>query len=271
MKKVMLSFDVEEFDLPREYGAEISLEEGIKVSAEGLEKILVLCEKKGIKATFFVTGNFAKARPDLVKRIIREGHEVGCHGVDHFEPKVTDILGSKEIMEKVTGAKVVGYRQPRMFKIDYKELKRCGYLYDSSINPAWIPGRYNHLDVPRKPFKKDGVVEIPVSVANFLRVPLFWLALHVMPLKTYVKMVKTTLKKTGYFATYFHPWEFANLDVFVVIPGYIRKNSGDKLVGRLEFLIDRLKKSGGEFVTYAEFMKACYNSKYEKESVAGKN
>ena len=35
---VLLSFDVEEFDLPREHGAEISLEEGVKVSAEGLEK-----------------------------------------------------------------------------------------------------------------------------------------------------------------------------------------------------------------------------------------
>ena len=40
MKKVLLSFDVEEFDLPKEHGGEISLEEGVKVSAEGLEKIL---------------------------------------------------------------------------------------------------------------------------------------------------------------------------------------------------------------------------------------
>lgn len=271
MKKVMLSFDVEEFDLPREHEAEISLEEGVKVSASGLEKILSLCEKKKVKATFFVTGNFAKTRPDLVNRIVKEGHEVACHGVDHSEPKVTDARGSKKIVEEKAGVKVLGYRQPRMFKIDYKELKRCGYLYDSSINPAWVPGRYNHLDVPRKPFKKDGVVEIPVSVANFMRMPLFWLALHVMPLKTYVKIAKGTLKKTGYFTTYFHPWEFANLDTFAVVPGYIRKNSGDKLVGRLEFLIDELKKAGGEFVTYSEYLKTCYNFKYEKESVARKN
>lgn len=269
--KVLISFDIEEFDLPREHGAEISLEEGVKVSAEGLEKILALCKKYEIAVTFFVTGNFAKTRPDLIKRMVKEGHEVACHGVDHFKPKASDVKESKVIVEKIAGTKVLGYRQPRMFKIDYEELKRQGYLYDSSINPAWVPGRYNHLDAPRKPFEKDGVIEIPVSVANFLRMPLFWLALHVMPLKVYVKMVKQTMKKTGYFTTYFHPWEFANLDIFAVVPGYIRKNSGDKLVGRLEFLISELKKSGGEFVTYTEYLKTCYNSKYEKESVEREN
>ena len=38
--KVLLSFDVEEFDLPKEHGADISLEKGIKVSKSGLLKIL---------------------------------------------------------------------------------------------------------------------------------------------------------------------------------------------------------------------------------------
>ena len=38
--KILLSFDVEEFDLPREHGAEISLKKGIKVSVEGLRRIL---------------------------------------------------------------------------------------------------------------------------------------------------------------------------------------------------------------------------------------
>ena len=69
--KVMLSFDVEEFDLPREHGGKISVEEGAEVSAEGLKKILELLEKYKVKATFFVTGNFAKCQPELVKRIVK--------------------------------------------------------------------------------------------------------------------------------------------------------------------------------------------------------
>ena len=71
-RKVLLSFDVEEFDLPREHGATISLEDGVKVSAEGLVRILEMLDGAGVKATFFCTGNFAEARPDLVAKI-REG------------------------------------------------------------------------------------------------------------------------------------------------------------------------------------------------------
>ncbi len=255
--KVLLSFDVEEFDLPREHGGKISLEEGVKVSADGLSKILALLERSEVKATFFITGNFASSRPDLVKEILKNGHEVGCHGVDHFKPSKTDVEKSKEIVEKVSGIKVFGYRQPRMFKIDYTELKRCGFLYDSSVNPAWVPGRYNHRDVPRKMFVREGVFEIPVSVATKMRVPLFWLSLHLFPVKVYLAGVSRTLKETGYFATYFHPWEFSDfLRGYGAVPSYIKLNSGEKMISRLEKVILKLKKRGCEFVTYEEYVRA---------------
>lgn len=254
-RSVLLSFDVEEFDLPREHGGEISLEEGVKVSSDGLVKILALLRRSEVRATFFVTGNFASARPDLVKEILKDGHEVACHGVDHFEPRASDIRESKKIVEKVAGVKVVGYRQPRMFKIDYVELLKCGYLYDSSVNPAWVPGRYNHRDVPRKVFEKNGIMEVPVSVATAIRVPLFWLSLHLFPISVYMAGAREALKKTGYFATYFHPWEFSDLlKGYGAVPSYIKLNSGEKLVGRLEKVILKLKKSGCEFITYKDYV-----------------
>lgn len=256
MKKILLSFDIEEFDMPRERGGDISLEDGVRVSVEGLEKILDLCDKLKIKATFFCTGNFVEARPDLIKKMVKNGHEVACHGVDHFKPEKTDIKNSKKIVEKVAGVKVFGYRQPRMKKINYKELSANGYKYDSSVNPAFIPGRYNNFDIPRRPFKKEGVVEIPTSVATSLRVPLFWLALHLFPVALYIIMAKMSIKKTGYFATYFHPWEFANLASFDLVPGYIKHNSGDKLVSRLGTVIKEFKKCGYEFVCYKDFCDA---------------
>ncbi len=252
---VLLSFDVEEFDLPRELGEKIPLEEGIKVSAEGLERILKLLKKTGVKATFFCTGNFAKARAEILKRMLIDGHEVACHGVDHFEPNQTDICKSKEIIEKVIGHKVVGYRQPRMQKIDYKELKRCGYKYDSSVNPVLIPGRYNNLKIPRKPFEKDKILEIPTSVATVFRIPLFWLALHLFPVSLYIWLARMSLKKTGYFATYFHPWEFVDLNRYKIVPKYIKRNSGIKLERRLEKVVRNLKKNYS-FVTYTEYVGA---------------
>ena len=251
--KVMLSFDIEEFDLPKEHGATISLEEGIRVSSEGAERILKLLDETDVKATFFITGNFANGRPDLVKKIRDKGHEIACHGVDHFNPKSSDVRESKKIVEKVAEVKVTGYRQPRMFPIDYKELAKCGYKYDSSVNPAFIPGRYNHLDTPRTPFMREDIMEIPTSVATFVRVPLFWLALHLFPVAMYVKMAKMSIRKTGYFATYYHPWEFANILGYKVVPNYIKLNSGTDLVNKLKVVIEELKKDGFQFVTYNEY------------------
>ena len=253
--KVLLSFDVEEFDLPKEHGAEISLEEGIAFSKSGLERILEVLDDTDVRATFFCTGNFARQEPEILRQMQKAGHEIACHGVDHFEPKETDVRESKKIIEKVIKSGVQGYRQPRMQKIDYGEMKKYGYVYDSSVNPAFIPGRYNHLNTPRKPFFKSGIVEIPTSVATFMRVPLFWLALHLFPERLYFWFVKMSLKKTGYFTTYFHPWEFGELGKFKRVPGYIKKNSGKKLVARLRRLILKLQKNGCEFCTYGEFVK----------------
>ena len=210
--KILLSFDTEEFDVPKEHGVDFTLEQGMEVSREGTRRILDVLKQNGVKATFFCTGNFARLAPEVMQRIMDEGHEVACHGVDHWQPKETDFVESKQIVEQVTGLKVNGYRQPRMFPVKDSEIRRVGYLYNSSINPAFIPGRYMNLSTPRTYFKKDGVVQIPASVTPAIRFPLFWLSLHNLPESLYHSMVCRTLKKDSYFTTYFHPWEFYQLN-----------------------------------------------------------
>lgn len=252
---VLLSFDVEEFDLPRERGVEITLGDGINVSKVGLIRILKIIERQDIVATFFCTANFVEAEPELIRRISESGHEIACHGVDHFNPQASDIEVSKKKIEKALEKKIQGYRVPRMQAIDYKAMKSLGYLYDSSVNPAFIPGRYNHLNVPRRPYQKNGIIEIPTSVATVMRVPLFWLALHLFPQKLYLNLCKMSLKKSGYLATYFHPWEFTDLRKYPCVPKYIQYNSGKKLEKKLEKLIINLKKAGYQFKTYASYAK----------------
>lgn len=256
MKKVLLSFDIEEFDFPRERGEEISLARGVKISKTGTLRLLKLLKSENVKATFFVTGNFAQAAPEVVKKMIQDGHEVAAHGVDHFAPQPSDPKNAKKILKKITKTDILGWRQPRMQKIDYHELSRLGYRYDSSTNPAFIPGRYNNLKLPRTPFqvKNTKILEIPTSVATIFRVPLFWLALHLFPLPLYKILAKMSLKKTGLFVTYFHPWEFTNLKSFKIVPWYIKHNSGQKLESRLLKLIKSLKDSDAEFVTFRELL-----------------
>ena len=204
----LLSFDIEEFDLPREHGVEIPLEESMKVSVYGTTCILDLLLKYRISATFFITGTFAKNAPHIIERMCNEGHEIACHGVDHFVPKETDVVESKRIIEEISGYTTYGYRQPRMFPVSDRIIKEAGFLYNSSLNPAFIPGRYMHLNTPRTPFMKEGVLQIPASVTPLIRFPLFWLSNHVLPISLYHWMIRRTLKHDGYFTTYMHPWEF---------------------------------------------------------------
>ncbi|MBV9643348.1 MAG: polysaccharide deacetylase family protein [Verrucomicrobia bacterium] len=52
-------------------------------SAENTPRLLELLKQRNIKATFFLIGQNAAANPDLVRRILGEGHEVGNHSWSH--------------------------------------------------------------------------------------------------------------------------------------------------------------------------------------------
>ena len=253
---VLLSFDTEEFDVPREHGVDFSLEEGMKVSIEGTNRILDVLKANRVKATFFCTGNFAEHAAEVMQRIMDEGHEVACHGVDHWQPKETDFEVSKQIVERVTGRTVYGYRQPRMFPVSDSEIARAGYRYNSSLNPAFIPGRYMHLTAPRTWFMKGSVMQIPASVTPWVRFPLFWLSLHNLPEKLYHWLVQRTISHDGYFVTYFHPWEFYDLKEHpeFKMPFIIRNHSGRQMAARLDALIKMLKQRQHEFITFTEFV-----------------
>lgn len=253
---ILLSFDIEEFDVPKEHGVDISLEEGMRISTEGTERILDCLKTNEVKATFFCTGNFAEQAPELMHRIMDEGHEVACHGVDHWQPREDDVFRSKEILERVCGRKMTGYRQPRMFPVSDENIRQAGYAYNSSLNPAFVPGRYMHLTTPRTFFMKEDVMQIPASVTPWLRFPLFWLSLHNLPQWLYHVMVRRVLRHDGYFVTYFHPWEFYELNDHpeLKMPFIIRNNSGKRMVERLDNLIKMLKKEGHRFVTYQDFV-----------------
>lgn len=253
---ILLSFDTEEFDVPREHGVDFSLEEGMKVSIVGTNRILDCLKDNGVKATFFCTANFVRLAPKVMRRIIDEGHEVACHGVDHWQPKATDVEESKNTIESLLGIEVKGYRQPRMFSVSDSEIERMGYTYNSSLNPAFIPGRYMHLTAPRTWFMRGGVMQIPASVTPLLRFPLFWLSLHNLPQWLYHMMVSRVVAHDGYFVTYFHPWEFYELKEHPEyrMPFIIKNHSGLDMKARLDRLIKMLKAKGHRFATFTEFV-----------------
>ncbi len=60
----------------------LTFDEGYEYN-ENTSKILDILKAKGVKAVFFITGSYAKSRPDLVRRMIAEGHTVGNHSMNH--------------------------------------------------------------------------------------------------------------------------------------------------------------------------------------------
>jgi peptidoglycan/xylan/chitin deacetylase (PgdA/CDA1 family) len=253
---VLLSFDIEEFDMPFEYGKTISFEEQIAISIEGTTAILDLLEKYNAKATFFSTVTFAINAPDVIKRIIAEGHEMASHSYYHSDFKVEHLLESRLKLEEITNTKIVGYRMPRMYPVDEKEIFKAGYLYNSSINPTYLPGRYNHFDKPRTYFKQEGVWQIPASVSPIIRFPLFWLSFHNLPLWLYQSLVKWTIKKDNYLNIYFHPWEFTNLkqpEKFG-FPSYVSKNSGKQMIERFDKMLFWMNEKNYKFGTFQDFL-----------------
>ena len=253
---VLLSFDIEEFDMPFEYGKTLDFQEQISISKEGTIEILNILKKYNIKATFFCTANFANNAPNLIKKMILENHEVASHGYYHSDFKNEHLKQSKVTLEKITGEPVLGFRMARMMPVDEDEIFKAGYTYNTSINPTYLPGRYNNFSKPRTYFTEKEVLQIPASVTPLLRIPLFWLTFHNLPLPVYKYLCIQTYAKDKYLNLYFHPWEFTNLankDRFG-FPAYIRKNSGNKMTERMDSLIKYLIKNNYSFGTFKDFI-----------------
>ena len=250
-RTLCLSFDFEECDLPREAGVEFPIEDGMRVSVEGAAAVLDILDRQNVKATFFCTLNFAERAPEIMRRIIAGGHELAAHGVDHFRQTAEDPFRCREGLKRLYGVEVAGYRQPRMFPVDDAALKAAGYLYNSSLNPAFIPGRYCHFDVPRRPFVKAGLLQIPASVTPILRFPLFWLSLHLLPACVYHALVRYVLRHDARVVTYFHPWEFsdelARRAKELKVPALVRPHLGSSMRRRLENFIVAMKHGGADF------------------------
>jgi peptidoglycan/xylan/chitin deacetylase (PgdA/CDA1 family) len=254
MKRILLSFDVEEFDVPLEFGQAIPEDEQFRVSRQGLADILELLDRTGVVATFFTTANFAMHHPDLVRQIAAR-HEVASHGYVHGTFTEADLARSKAELERITGQPVVGFRRAKMAATGAQPILNAGYRYNSSENPTWIPGRYNGFFDSRRPYFSGDLLNIPASVTPLVRFPLFWLSFKNFPLLAIKAASGWTLYADGCLNLYFHPWEFTNLSGYR-LPRYIKRIDGRALTVRLEKYLHWLEGRGerrAQFITFREY------------------
>jgi hypothetical protein len=256
MKTVLLSFDLEEFDMPMEYGKTIDFSDQIRVSEEGASTILDILLHNNIKATFFSTVIFATHAGNLIKRIIDEGHELASHGYFHSAFEEKHLLESKVELERLSGHSIDGFRMARMMPVSDQAIQAAGYLYNSSLNPVYLPGRYNNFFKPRTRFVIDKLVQLPASATPLIRLPLFWLSFHNLPLWLYKAACTRTINNDGYLNTYFHPWEFIDLtNADYGLPSFVSRNSGEKMVHRFNDWLAWMRSSKNySFQTIRDFV-----------------
>lgn len=241
----------------------------------GIDKILDWLRRNETFATFFVVGELLEYKPELLDKIIGNGHEIGFHTMYHtrldspgFENKLQDEL---KTFDKLTNGKSKGFRAPT-FSLNYNSswaidlLAENGYVYDSSI----VPAKSTMYGIPTadvKPYKISSkslekndpngkISEYPLLVTNLVgkRIPAgggFYLRL--LPLQIIEKAIKN-YNQDGIPATfYIHSWELTP-EFMPKVPLSILNNfvTYYNLKGALGKMTNLIKKF--EFTSFSRYM-----------------
>ena len=78
---------------------------GFKVYKEGMPLLLNIYRKYNVKSTFYFTGHIAKLIPDIVKMVLKDGHEVGSHGLRHEKEFGFDVMSLDSQIEHLKESK----------------------------------------------------------------------------------------------------------------------------------------------------------------------
>lgn len=82
--------------------------------------VLDLLHARGITATFFVVGNKAEVQPELIRRMVAEGHALGLHSYNHANTfpllstrrMTADLQHTHDILQRITGSDIRLFRPP---------------------------------------------------------------------------------------------------------------------------------------------------------------
>ncbi len=185
---------------------------------------LDLFGRHGVRATFFVLGWVAERYPDLVREIVRGGHELASHGFSHVRViRQTpaqfreDVGRTKALLEDIGGVEVAGYRaasysigRDNLWALDV--LQTVGHRYSSSIYPI-RHDLYGMPEAPRFPFRyrETGILEIPITTINLFGRNLpgggggYFRLLPYRASRWAIRRVNRVDARPAVF--YFHPWE----------------------------------------------------------------
>jgi len=178
-----LTVDVEDYFQVSAFEDHISRDDWGRIPCRverNMERILALFAQRGVKATFFTLGWIAERYPQIVSRIVAEGHELASHGWSHVRATeqnrkafTADVTRTKGFLEDLSGVPVLGYRAAS-YSIGERNfwalevLEEVGHRYSSSIFPIHHD-LYGMPQAPRFAFHPNAdskFLEIPVTTVK---------------------------------------------------------------------------------------------------------
>ena len=128
------------------------------------ERILDALKKHGVKATFFLVGNYFETQPKLVKRMAEEGHTIGNHTYSHPDmSKIGDIQSFQTELQKnealyrdVLGSEMPKLYRPPQGKFCEENLKMAQQLGYSTVfwSLAYVDWYTEDQPTPEQAFSK---------------------------------------------------------------------------------------------------------------------
>lgn len=128
------------------------------------ERILDALKKHGVKATFFLVGNYFETQPELVKRMAEEGHTVGNHTYSHPDmSKISDIQSFQTELQKnealyrdILGSEMPKLYRPPQGKFCEENLKMAQQLGYSTVfwSLAYVDWYTDDQPTPEQAFSK---------------------------------------------------------------------------------------------------------------------
>lgn len=187
------------------------------------EVLLELLAAHAGRATFFFLGEVAERYPQLVRRVVEAGHELGSHGYAHRHLSAVlwrefraDVARSLDVLQDIGGVPVYGFRAPYFaikagVRWPIELLGELGLRYDSSILAIDRPPGLE-LVCPRAPYRHaNGLWEVPVAVLQLLH---FWhlplasgAGLRLLPPRLLRGSIARFERDVGAGVFYLHPWE----------------------------------------------------------------
>lgn len=132
----------------------ITISRGRYGSRVGIHKVISVLERYNIRTTFFTPGWIVEHYPEIIKTLVRKGHEIALHGYLHERLDKIERLEDEEHIFKlgenailrITGTKPLGFRAPywRWSRNTLSLLLSRGYLYDSSLMDSDDPYVIKH-------------------------------------------------------------------------------------------------------------------------------